>query len=153
MSLPPSPSLPGQREYCIPELALRGKAFADAGGDGQGDMGQLIEPEADEQVGLTGHGRVGCLAGELVAKQAVGRSCWDTANMIAGVKVDDFNRHGLGREVFAHLLLEERSDIGQLSIPRSVMGFLGAGQQMLAGSLGNYHHGVISSFHATLELG
>src|SRR5690606_4855526 len=115
------PLLIGYRKHRRPELAIGAQSLRLTGGHCERDVDCAVLPEADEDVGFACQRRMGSLACELLAEQAVGRVGLHATDVVARVDVFDVDRVSLLRKVLDDPLLEQGPNVLQLSISRFVV--------------------------------
>ncbi len=116
-------------------------------------MDENIVPEADQHIGLAGHGRMHGMAGELVAEQAVAGVGGRAADDVAGVDVADLDGNPFGGEISRNALAQENADILGPDVARGVARRWFVRHQVLPGALGDHHHRVLARQDAPLQGG
>src|SRR5262245_12647553 len=84
------------------------------------DMNEAVVQEPDHQAGLPGHGGMGSMPRELIAKNRVFSIVRTAPDDVARVKVAHHEGNVPCLEPLFDLLVQEHADVTQLDVPRRV---------------------------------
>src|SRR5262249_13868826 len=108
------------REHGMPDGAFRIETFLLGCQEFDRDMNEAVVQEPDHQAGLPGHGGMGSMPRELIAKNRVFGIVRTAPNDVARVKVAHDEGNVPRLKPLFDLLVQESPDVTQLDVSRRV---------------------------------
>ncbi len=103
-------------------------------------MNEAVVQEPYYQAGFAGHGGMGSIPRELIAKNRVFGIIWATPNEITRVKIAHNERNFPRAKPFFDLIGQKQTDITQPDVPRRVAGIAGVTEKFLSRTFGDGNH-------------
>lgn len=134
--------LSGSRNHIAPEIAFGVYQFATLNRTGGGNVNVGAVPQANNDVGLTGHGGVGRVAREIIAEYGVAGVGAAAADHVAGVDILDVVEQALFLKVIPDFLFQQQADILVQFVSRSIKFARLILEKVLAGPFRHHDNGV-----------
>ena len=152
MELPIS-ILPVGEEDALPELSARVDFAAVHGCQGDGDIGEVALPVADDDIRHARHGGMHGVLSQMEAEDGIHAVGGGAADVVAGVKILDSALDVPLLEVVDDGILQEDTDIVVELVARLVQNGLGLLEELLSCALGHHNNSMVLLRKAFLQGG